>query len=97
MWLSHDMEGYEGVESLAYRALARVCIPYSECYMCLIFFQVLEQVEGGDLVVNRGDESRPKESASDRRDLNVVDGYEAALMVSQVLLIFLGCRKFSNP
>jgi len=68
VWLSHDMEGYEGVESLAYRALARV----------------LEQVEGGDLVVNRGDESRPKESASDSRDLNVVDGYEAALKVSQV-------------
>lgn len=68
VWLSHDMEGYEGVESLAYRALARV----------------LEQVEGGDLVVNRGNESRPKEGASDRRDLNVVDGYEAALKVSQV-------------
>lgn len=24
VWLSHDMEGYEGVESLVYRALARV-------------------------------------------------------------------------
>ena len=54
------------------------------------FFQVLEQVEGGDLVVNRGNESRPKEGASDRRDLNVVDGYDAALKVSQVcaLLFF---------
>jgi len=68
VWLSHDMEGYEGVESLAYRALARV----------------LEQVEGGDLVVNRGNESRPKEGASERRDLNVVDGYDAALKISQV-------------
>lgn len=68
VWLSHDMEGYEGVESLAYRALARI----------------LEQVEGGDLVVNRGNESRPKDGASDRRDLNVVEGYEAALKVSQV-------------
>lgn len=25
VWLSHDMKGYEGVESLVYRALARVC------------------------------------------------------------------------
>lgn len=24
VWLSHDMKGYEGVESLVYRALARV-------------------------------------------------------------------------
>ncbi|KAF8807224.1 hypothetical protein BYT27DRAFT_7189313 [Phlegmacium glaucopus] len=68
VWLSHDMQGYEGVESLAYRALARI----------------LEQVEGGDLVVNRGNESRPKEGASDHRDLNVVDSYDAALKVSQV-------------
>jgi hypothetical protein len=48
------------------------------------FSQVLEQVEGGDLVVNRGNESRPKEGASDRRELNVVDGYDEALKVSQV-------------
>lgn len=60
------------------------------------FFQVLEQVEGGDLVVNRGDESRPKEGLSDRRDLNVVEGYDAALKVSQVCFILLGCRKMSN-
>ena len=61
------------------------------------FFQVLEQVEGGDLVVNRGDKSRPKEGLSDRRDLNVVEGYDAALKVSQVCFILLGCRKMSNP
>ena len=24
VWLSHDMQGYEGVETLVYRALARV-------------------------------------------------------------------------
>jgi hypothetical protein len=59
-------------------------------------FQVLEQVEGGDLIVNRGNESRPKEGASDRRDLNVVDGYDAALKVSQVCSILLGCLKMSN-
>jgi hypothetical protein len=28
VWLSHDMVGYEGVESLVYRALAKVC-PFS--------------------------------------------------------------------
>ena len=64
--------------------------------MCLIFFQVLEQVEGGDLVVNRGNESRPKGGASDRRDLNVVDGYDAALKISQVCFILLGYREMSN-
>ena len=26
VWLSHDMEGYDGVESVVYRALARVCL-----------------------------------------------------------------------
>lgn len=26
VWLSHDMQGYDGVETLAYRALARVGI-----------------------------------------------------------------------
>lgn len=25
VWLSHDLEGYDGVETLVYRALARVC------------------------------------------------------------------------
>ncbi|PPQ63503.1 hypothetical protein CVT24_004730 [Panaeolus cyanescens] len=66
VWLSHDMQGYEGVESLTYRALARI----------------LEQVEGGDLIVNRGNESRPKDGAQGR-DLNAVDGYDTALKLSQ--------------
>jgi hypothetical protein len=42
----------------------------------------MEQVEGGDLIVNRGNESRPKEG-SDQRDLNAVDGYEAAVKLAQ--------------
>jgi hypothetical protein len=45
--------------------------------------QILEQVEGGDLVVNRGDESRPKEGKHSR-DLNAADSYETALKVAQV-------------
>lgn len=61
------------------------------------FSQVLEQVDGGDLVVNRGNESRPRDGASDRRDLNVVDGYEAALKVSQVCFILLGYCGTSDP
>jgi hypothetical protein len=45
----------------------------------------MEQVEGGDLIVNRGDESKPKESATGTpRDLNSVDGYDAALKLAQV-------------
>ncbi|KAJ7462714.1 maintenance of telomere capping protein 1 [Mycena galericulata] len=59
VWLSHDMKGYEGIESLVYRALARI----------------MEQVEGGDLIVNRGDE-----------DLNAVDGFEAASKLAQANL-----------
>ncbi|KAJ7169542.1 maintenance of telomere capping protein 1 [Mycena filopes] len=72
VWLSHDMRGYEGIESLVYRALARI----------------MEQVEGGDLIVNRGEESRPKESANSDtpRDLNAVEGYEAAVKLAQANL-----------
>jgi len=46
----------------------------------------MEQIEGGDLVVNRGNESKPKESEAPdpRRDLNVVDNYDTALKLSQV-------------
>ena len=44
----------------------------------------MEQVEGGDLVVNRGDESRPKDAADSKRELNAVDGYDAALKLAQV-------------
>ncbi|KAJ6519503.1 maintenance of telomere capping protein 1 [Mycena sanguinolenta] len=70
VWLSHDMTGYEGIESLVYRALARI----------------MEQVEGGDLIVNRGNESRPKESADTPRDLGAVEGFEAASKLAQANL-----------
>src|SRR5277367_2090319 len=61
VWLSHDMKGYDGVESLVYRSLARI----------------MEQVEGGDLVVNRGNESKPK-SESKERNMGAIDGLEPA-------------------
>jgi len=71
VWLSHDMRGYDGVETLVYRALARI----------------MEQVEGGDLIVNRGEESRPKDTSSDSpRDMNTVEGYEAAYKLAQAEL-----------
>ncbi|KAG9126420.1 hypothetical protein FRC07_003524 [Ceratobasidium sp. 392] len=66
VWLSHDMEGYEGIESLVYRSLAKI----------------MEQVEGGDLIVNRGNESRPKEGTTDR-DLNAVHSYDEALKLAE--------------
>jgi hypothetical protein len=43
----------------------------------------MEQVEGGDLVVNRGNESKPKEGSDKQRDLNPVEGFEAAVKLSQ--------------
>jgi hypothetical protein len=46
----------------------------------------MEQVEGGDLIVNKGNETRPKETSSTdlKRDMNAVTGYEAALKLAQV-------------
>ncbi|EKM60866.1 uncharacterized protein PHACADRAFT_247065 [Phanerochaete carnosa HHB-10118-sp] len=70
VWLSHDMIGYDGVESLVYRALTRI----------------MEQVEGGDLVVNRGDESRPKSGSPEKRETNAVDGLDAAIKLAQAEL-----------
>jgi hypothetical protein len=43
----------------------------------------LEQVEGGDLVVNKGTESKPKED-SNNREINAVEGFEQALKLAQV-------------
>jgi len=70
VWLSHDMQGYDGIETLVYRSLARI----------------MEQIEGGDLIVNRGQESKPKDSPDGVRELNVVGGYEAALKLAQANL-----------
>ncbi|KAL0950850.1 hypothetical protein HGRIS_007608 [Hohenbuehelia grisea] len=70
VWLSHDMKGYDGIESLVYRSLSRI----------------LEQVEGGDLIVNRGNTAQPKDASGPVRDLSAVDGYEAALKLAQANL-----------
>jgi hypothetical protein len=52
-------------------------------FISLPVIQVLEQVEGGDLILNRGNEFRPK-SEGQGRNLNIVDSYETALKVAQV-------------
>lgn len=44
----------------------------------------MEQIEGGDLIVNRGDESKPKESSENKRDMNTVEGFDAAVKLAQV-------------
>lgn len=43
-----------------------------------------QQIEGGDLVVNRGNESRPKDGSSRERDLNAVYSHDAALKLTEV-------------
>ena len=47
--------------------------------------QILEQVEGGDLVVNKGNESKSKED-SNKREINAVEGFEQALKLAHVCL-----------
>ena len=44
----------------------------------------MEQVEGGDLIVNRGEESHPKDSSDGGRDFNSVEGLDAAVKLAQV-------------
>ena len=44
----------------------------------------MEQVEGGDLVVTRGDEPRAKDGGDNKRDMNAAEGYETALKLAQV-------------
>ena len=58
----------------------------------------MEQIEGGDLVVNRGNESKPKESEErdPKRDLNVVDNYDTALKLSQVCTTVWSTRDWAG-
>jgi len=67
VWLSHDMQGYEGVETVVYRSMSKV----------------MEQIKGGDLVVNRGNEAKPKEGG-DVRELNAAQSYSQAIKVAKV-------------
>lgn len=52
---------------------------------------MLEQVDGGDLVVNKGTESRPKDNIGPERELGGVEGYDAALKLAQVVFSPFEC------
>lgn len=83
VYLSHDMVGYEGVETLVYRALAKVrnnpplSLVFAPPMLNSHFLQVMEQLEGGELHVNTGSGEQPASSAQltdDERNLNQVAG-----------------------
>lgn len=48
----------------------------------------MEQVGGGDLIVNRGNESRQKEGSTSR-DLNALQSYEDAIKLAEVTFTLL--------
>ncbi|KAN0063128.1 hypothetical protein ACQY0O_004292 [Thecaphora frezii] len=76
--LSHDMVGYDGIEDVTYRVLAKV----------------MEQVDSDNteqqLVVNKAPvqatASRPKQGPDQERDLNAVEGLEAAFRLASASL-----------
>lgn len=76
--LSHDMVGYDGVETLVYRALAKV----------------MEQIEGGTLVLNKGAEEKraPGADGDEERDLAWVEGLEAGWKLAEVSCARKGSR-----
>ena len=43
----------------------------------------MEQIEGGDLVVNKGHESKPREKTAEKT-LNAVEGLETAFKLAEV-------------
>ncbi len=69
VWLTHDMVGYVGLESIVYGA----------------FMKVMDQVEGGDIVVRKGNESKKHESDDDSyRELNTCEGFIEAIGIAKV-------------
>ncbi|GAA5865314.1 hypothetical protein JCM1840_001524 [Sporobolomyces johnsonii] len=82
--LSHDMVGYDGVETLVYRGLAKI----------------MDQIEGGTLVVNKGTEEKPREQADqddDVRDLNLVDGLTEGWKLAEASLDQLIKATYAPP
>ncbi|CAG8468768.1 1860_t:CDS:2 [Ambispora gerdemannii] len=63
VWLAHDMVGYVGVELLVYKA----------------FMKIMEQVEGGDIVVRRGNEPKKNLDDGTYKDLNLCEGFAEAV------------------
>lgn len=68
VWLAHDMVGYVGVEALVYRA----------------FSKVMEQTEGGDVVVHQGAGNQTEDVEPENRQLNACEGYEQAVKLAKV-------------
>lgn len=58
--------------------------------------QVMESVEGGSLVVNRGADERPREEDEDVRELNALEGLAEAWKLAQANLDEL-VKKTYNP
>ncbi|KAF9104733.1 hypothetical protein BGX27_009971 [Mortierella sp. AM989] len=67
IWLAHDMVGYVGVESLVYRA----------------FSKVMEQTEGGDVIVHQGDGTSTENIEPENRQLNACEGYDQAVKLAK--------------
>ncbi|KAG0052906.1 hypothetical protein BGZ83_001991 [Gryganskiella cystojenkinii] len=67
IWLAHDMVGYVGVEALVYRA----------------FSKVMEQTEGGDVIVHQGAGTQSEDVAPEDRQLNACEGYEQAVKLAK--------------
>jgi len=68
VWLAHDMVGYVGVEALVYRA----------------FSKVMEQTEGGDVIVHQGAGNQSEDVEPENRQLNACEGYEQAVKLAKV-------------
>lgn len=68
VWLAHDMVGYVGVEALVYRA----------------FSKVMEQTEGGDVIVHQGAGNQTEDVEPENRQLNACEGYEQAVKLAKV-------------
>ena len=56
----------------------------------------MEQVEGGDLVVNKGHESKPREKTKEK-NLNAVEGLETAFRLAEVRSFVSNDIDESNP
>ncbi|KAG0017434.1 hypothetical protein BGZ82_000758 [Podila clonocystis] len=67
VWLAHDMVGYVGVEALVYRA----------------FSKVMEQTEGGDVIVHQGAGNQTEDVEPENRQLNACEGYEQAVKLAK--------------
>ncbi|KAG0364349.1 maintenance of telomere capping protein 1 [Gamsiella multidivaricata] len=69
IWLAHDMVGYVGLEAIVHRA----------------FSKVMEQTDGGDVIVHQGaGTTNPSDDiAPEDRQLNACEGYEQAVKLAK--------------